>query len=374
MSVDLVETDLDDLLDVTSSLSISDSPTSNMRILQHFSSFTSLTLGGTKCRSVMHSFVSQKAWEYSYLMHIVLAVSSAHLKRLHSDESQLRLHQQFAIAEAAHWQCGLQLYQRALAGRRPDFDATIATTFLTIIFTFSLDDDLPQDAYTDEDNEKLKHALNPLAATGGFRAIRDLFGEFMNNSVWKIVLQGSDDDQGTFSNANQKGVEGLPIAFVDLCELDDDSTADNNEYYYILRLLTPLLRLESDFENFTKLMSFCGRTWPYLRPLLFRKDPRGLLLISYWFAALRQIDQWWITVRARSECIAIVNYLSQLQDAKIAALLPYPASFGQADLSYIWDPPSFVSDSSTIFERYFQKAITIKPLRPVETSPLLTSS
>jgi hypothetical protein len=203
MSVDLVETDLDSLLDMSASLKISDDPTSNVRILQHFSSFTSLTLGGTKCRSVMHSFVSQKAWEHAFLMHIVLAVSSAHLKRLHCDASQLRLHQQFSIAEAAHWQAGLQLYREVLATGKPDFDATVATTFLTIIFTFALDDDIPQDAYSGGDEDKFRHAINPLAATGGFRALRILFGQFMNTSVWKVVLQGSDDDQGTFSDGGQ---------------------------------------------------------------------------------------------------------------------------------------------------------------------------
>jgi hypothetical protein len=164
-------------------------------------------------------------------------------------------------------------------------------------------------------------------------------------------------------------VDGLPLAFVELCDLDSTSTNENNEYHYILRLLTPLLCLDPNSENFTKLIAFSGRTWPYFQPLILRKDPRGLLLVAYWFATLRQLDdQWWLTLRARSECIAIVTYLAQLHDPKIDALLAYPASFGQADLSYIWDPPNFDSDSSTIFERYFQKAITRTP-RLCEISP-----
>ena len=62
MSVDLLGTDLEDLLYFTSDMDISGEPTSNVRILQHFQAFTSLTLGSTKCRSVMHSYVAQKAW------------------------------------------------------------------------------------------------------------------------------------------------------------------------------------------------------------------------------------------------------------------------------------------------------------------------
>ena len=261
MSVDLVETDLDCLLDITSNLHISDDPTCNVRILQHFSSFTSLTLGGSKTQTVMQSSVSHKAWEHAYLMHMVLAVSCAHLKRLHRDASQLRHYQQFSVAEAAHWHTGLQLYQQALTGdEKPDFDATVATHFLTIAFTFSIDDEIPQDAFTSDDDDKLGHALNPLAATGGFRALRDLFGQFMRTSVWKGVLLTSDDKMGTFSNASRRGIDGLPNAFVDLCGLHDDSTNENNEYHYIVRLLTPLLSLEPDSENFTKLMAFLGRS------------------------------------------------------------------------------------------------------------------
>lgn len=374
MSVYVLETNLDGLLSLPSELDISSKPTSSVRILQHFQACTSLTLGGNRSQAVFHSFVAQKAWEHSYLMNMVLAISSAHLKRLHGGASQLRLHQQYSIAEAVYWQTGLQLHQKELKGAsKPDFDATVATLMLTIMFTFSLDDNIPQDAYVSEDDEKFRHAINPIAATGGFRALRDIFGEFMNVSVWRLELRGSDDDSGTFSNGDQTGIDGLPIAFVDLCNLEKSSTKDNNEYHFIVRLLTPLLRLEPNVENFVKLMSFAGRTWPYLRPLLFRKDPRGLLLVSYWFAMLRHVDQWWLTQRAKTECIAIVTYLSRLGDARIVALLSYPASFGQADLSYIWDLPNFEADAGAIFERYFQKAITRAPPRLCDVSPLLAS-
>lgn len=393
MCVDAAETDLSDLLSLTSGLDISNVPTGSVRVLQHFQNFTSLTLGGKACRTVFHSVVAKKAWDVSnpYLMHMVLAVSCAHLKRLYRDPEQIKLFQQYSIAEAAHWQRGLQLYQRLLRSSaqkeppaealqecslvesvessssrssspdadetRPDFDATLATTFLTIIFTFSLDDDIPPDAYTDDDDDKFRHAINPLAATGGFRALRGIFGDFMHDSAWRTVLIGSDDSKGTFSNSEQLGIKGLPPAFVELCDLDNGSNAENNEYYHIVRLLAPLLHLDHDSNNFTKLIAFSGRTWPFFRPLVFRKDPRGLLLLAYWFALLRQLDQWWLTLRARTECAAIVNYLSQVGDDDILALLPFPASFGASDLDYIWEYSDESEGSAKVFERYFDKSL-----------------
>lgn len=80
MSVDLVETDLADLLSMSSRQSPGLSPfvsaeRGNIRILQHFQSVASLTLGSWRIKEVMHSFVAKSAWYYHYLMHMVLAVS-----------------------------------------------------------------------------------------------------------------------------------------------------------------------------------------------------------------------------------------------------------------------------------------------------------
>lgn len=291
MSVDLVQADLEKVLRMTSELDIAAEPSTSLRLLQHFQATTSLTMGSTTCKGVMHNFVAMKAWHHPHLMHIVMAVSSAHLKRLYAD--QLQKFQQFSITEAAHWQTGLKLYRESISGPpKHDFDATIATTFLTIMFTFALDDEVPLDAYGGEDEQKFQNALNPLAATGGFRAMRSIFGEFMNTSIWKIVLSDSDDDKGTFSNSEEAGVNGLPPALVDLCELNERSTAENSEYHHIARLLTPLLKIDFSDDNFTKLIAFAGRTWPSFQPLILRRDPRGLLLLSYWFALLSQVDQW----------------------------------------------------------------------------------
>ena len=62
MSVDVLESDMSGLLLSTPE------QMENVRILQHFQGFTSLTLGGVSCQEVMHSFVSKRAWKYPYLM------------------------------------------------------------------------------------------------------------------------------------------------------------------------------------------------------------------------------------------------------------------------------------------------------------------
>ena len=358
ISVDLLGSDLESLLgyDYDMCPNLLSAATHDIRLLQHFQASTSVTLGGNDVKRIMHAFVANRAWQHAHLMHMTLALSAAHLRRLYAASAQEQLQQQSALAEATHWQEGLQIYQKEIQASNRDFDAMVATTFLTIIFTFALDDNVPVNAYETSNDDSLHHAISPMAATGGFRALRHVFGEFMNDSVWKTVLIATDDEVGTFTN-NRPRTTSLPFAFIDLCDLDEASNSENKPYHKIIRHLTPLLQLEPSVENFGKFFAFSGRTWPEFQALLLRRDPRGLLLASYWFALLRQIDQWWLTPRAKSECVAIVTYLLQLQDTKIAALLPFPASFGQADISYIWDPPCSDQDTPRILNRYFQVAL-----------------
>ncbi|TKA55283.1 hypothetical protein B0A49_12685, partial [Cryomyces minteri] len=297
IAVDTVKHRLNDLFQPDHKLELA-SPTAfirNVRILQHFQSVTSVTLGGSAVQRVMHSSVPQSAWQQPYLMHMLLAVSSAHLKRL-MQVSNGKESRAYAVAEAKHWQSGLSLYRSAIAastGRiKPNVDVLVGTTFLSVICAFTLEDEVPLDAFVNSYDETLTYALNPMAAGSGIQALGGVIN--LNDSIaWMQVLRDSDDRFSTYTS-QVPGVLGMPPALVDLCGLNESSTRDSNEYHSIVRLLTPLLRLEVDIEHFTKLIAFGGRTFVRFRPLLQRRDPKALLLLSYWFALLRRIDQWWL--------------------------------------------------------------------------------
>ena len=332
MSVAVLGTQLRSLLQI-SSLS---SRSNEVRMLQHFQSVTSRSIGSPTLKRLLYGNVSKRAWDHPYLMHMTLAVSAAHLKRLRADVPTTH----DAVSEAQHWQQGLLLHRKELAEPPHEYDtrydARVETTFLTIIYLCALDDRLPLDAFLNGSEETLLHAISPMAACNGFRALRINAGPLTHSSVWLPVLTATDDAQRSFSN-EAPGPDGLPAAFVELCGIGADSTVDNNDYHRIVRYLTPLLRLKPDVSNFAKLFSFAGRSWLNFKPLLLRRDHRALLLMSYWFGLLHQIDQWWLTVRAQSECAALVAYLSESSDdPRLRRLLEYPSSFGQSGLSAIW--------------------------------------
>lgn len=220
----------------------------------------------------------------------------------------------------------------------------MAAFFLQIMLTFGIHDHVLLEKHTSTE-DAFSRTVDPLAATGGFKSLFYIFGSFQPQSKWSQILESTDDADGTFSSP-RPGIDGLPWAFVDLCELNANSTADNNPYYYIVRILTPCLHLRPSTENYATLFACLGRVWSNLKTLLLRRDPRGLLLVSYWFALVRQIDQWWLTKRARSECKAIVAYLAALEDPAIAALLPFPAAFEHADIPHMWRLLGYVLEES----------------------------
>lgn len=316
---------------------------SDIRTLRHFQDITCDTFGGDVVNNIMRLVVSKDVWEVPYLMHMVLAVSSGHQRRLldvHGQQKQLRT---LEFAEAGHWHRGLQLYQADLARKvqpsngtsKSGFDAIVAAMLITIVFTFALEDGSAHNDRPASDNEFITRILNPMASTGGFRALQLIYDAPSNGSPWAQVFYAADDDVGSFTS-DEPGVEGLPPAFVRLCGLDDSSTSVANPYHKILRHLTPLLEMKVQPENMNKIFAFGGRMHKTFRPLVIQKDVRALLLLSWWLALLRQVDEWWVKAWARTSCRSVVAHLSSLQDPKVQALLVYPATFGTADFSWIW--------------------------------------
>jgi hypothetical protein len=339
MAVTSAQTSLDDYLGLDAVDALGQS--TGIHALRHFQTATCNTFVGAHLSKVMHTVVAKEIWSSPYLMHMVLAVSSGHQRRLlktHGQKEQLR---ELSISEASHWNDGLQLYQGELVRKNPppgpartDFDAMIAAMFLTTVFAFASEDGTLDDD-SSGDGDFMGRILNPMASTVGFKALQATGTGVSRDSLWVPVFAAADNSSRTFTSDKQ-GIEGLPPAFVRLCELDQSSSSHDNAYHRILRHLTPLLQMKLSPENTNKIFAFGGRLHSTIRPLVTAKDVRTLLILSWWLCLFRKADKWWITGWARSSCKGIVAYLSQIPDPRIQALLVFPASFGTADYSWIW--------------------------------------
>lgn len=118
----------------------------------------------------------------------------------------------------------------------------------------------------------------------------------------------------------------IPEDVKTLYNINDDSTLRQNPYYLVLRSLVPLLILETVNTSLTRLMTVVHRFKPEFYKLLRCKDLRALLLLAQWLGLMCKVNVWWISSRARSECVACCKYLDASGGETIRRLLSLPAA------------------------------------------------
>lgn len=271
-----------------------------------------------------------------YLMHAVLAGTVKHLNRLSPG------HKEHSIAETHHWQQALTLFQKELNSPLGlhNMDAVLSTCMVLAIMSFSAEEFNPSKSWVFSPEPS---AMNWLSIQSGLKSILIETKPYLHHSIWIPVFEESDDEEGTYAD-ERPGTVGLPNEWVDLCEIDARSTVENNPYHAPVRLLAPLLNIEPGIHTFSKLVPFMGRIRLEFFQLLQSKDPRALLIISYWFGMMCSVEQWWILDRVRSEGIAICMFLEGHPDPRIRALLECPArACGYSSTSFA-DKKGFVEE------------------------------
>jgi hypothetical protein len=99
LSMEMVQSDLDRLFgsgqrNIQAQTACSDT----IDALHHFRNVTSKTLGSEEMRTVIYEWVPQSAWEQPFVMHMILALSSAHLRYLHGKNTD----PSYALLEIIH--------------------------------------------------------------------------------------------------------------------------------------------------------------------------------------------------------------------------------------------------------------------------------
>lgn len=251
-------------------------------------------------------------------MHAVIGVASVYLVHAAPHDSA---HQ---AMQAYHWQQAIQRYQQEI--NKPigehNMDGLMSTCIMMSVLSFSDLEYKVEDSWVFSSNPK---DLNWLLVQGGLRYLLMYTAPHLGKSIWREVFEDSHDPDGTFDD-HRPGREGLHPGLADICEIDESTTEENNPYHWILRMLSPLLNLPTNKAHFTKLCTFMGRLEPDYTNLLLAKDPRAMLLLSYWLAKMSVNKDWWVYQRMHVECTAICIYLDGLGDPQITSLLNYPAS------------------------------------------------
>ena len=285
-------------------------------------------MGSDLGQDIIRSTAFDLALEKPYLMHAVNGVSAAHLCHLLPQAQHPVQYHQSKLTSLYHWRKALPLLRDELAaGVNPkNMDAMISTVMLIAVHQFTRTEALPDpsNSFVYAPMAERKERLGWLPIQHGFKAVQAELGEVIWKSAWKPVFMDADVKKYAKLMTPEAGDKTHAI-FLELCEIEQGSSVQNNPYYESLQFLFFLRRLKPGRSSFNKLVTFVAVIEKdYLR-LLLEREKRALLILVHWLALLSEIEQWWASSRCTSECIAIVTFLMHDRDARVRELLKFPA-------------------------------------------------
>lgn len=251
-------------------------------------------------------------------MHAVLTMAGLHLRYLRS------LDHKPSPAEYYHYQKALELFREKLETpiELKDADALIMTaTMLGTIGLSFLETVEPANSWLNATGDG---QLTWLSTRKGVAVIMEATQQWRAHSLFRDAFETTLNKLATFLDG-RPGIADIPQAFVDLCDLNPDSTCDTSPYHGAIRLLLPLTKMKCSVDTILLFFNFEFYLQPQFVDLLAAKDATALLILCYWYALICRYDQWWVRHRATVECTAICIYLENHPDPRIVDLLRFPA-------------------------------------------------
>jgi hypothetical protein len=169
--------------------------------------------------------------------------------------------------------------------------------------------------------------MNWLCLQGGLFCLIAEAGPLLQDCIWADPFSYSHEWEGKLCQYDIKQGQ-FHEALAGLCEINNLSSQATNPYYNAVRLLSPLLMLETTAENAALSATWIGRLEHEYVALLRQRDRRALVVLAHWMGLLCILSQFeqWVEGRVRQECVAICMYLEHLRDPIIQPFLDYPAS------------------------------------------------
>ncbi|KAI5244152.1 hypothetical protein E4T42_07190 [Aureobasidium subglaciale] len=245
-------------------------------------------------------------------MHMILALSNAHLRRLANRTESSANH---ALLEAVHWQRGLQNYRTAVSLADPTAsqeygDALVTGSLLSLYYSTTLDGEMAPDAFIVDYEAAVETMLAPLALSHGLRALRMTLGTFTPSSIFASVWALAAP-KGSMPIREPKTPDSLFILEM-ICNLNIGDDMVQEMVRSIADRLAPIMFSSGTAYYRDDILRFGGKAWPHLCQLLAGRSPQAMMLLFCWFKVLGGTRQWWASTRAKSQAEAIKVYLCSL--------------------------------------------------------------
>lgn len=255
-------------------------------------------------------------------MHAIL--TTTHMHRRHVTES---LNTSPAFAERNRLSLALSSYNARLAAPLTEDDADALLATATLVNAISFATVSTTDPSASWPMVTSPHDLQWLAIQQGPGLVMANSGRWMAQSLFASSFPDFErDSEPPNPNAGYIHPTRIPTAMFVVCGITLGTIADDNPYLNCLELLEPLLSLTPSTANMAKFLPFIGSIRPAFLDLLKQRDHSALLILSWWYALLCPLEQWWLCTRSRTECAAICMYLHQCASATVKELLAFPAT------------------------------------------------
>ncbi len=215
--------------------------------------------------------------------------------------------------ETFHWYHGTGLFSAILrspipdAQRDPLWSAAAILGCLTIasIPATRAEEAWPLKPPSQED-------LDWLRMSDGKKEVWRIVDPLREDSVWKEALDYSaHTDPAPYSHP----VPELDLLYpwlVKIYDFDPNSSVNKEDpYHTAASILTRLLELDCNHSTIMYFLSFIGHMEPAFKELLHRKDPKAMLLLSWWYGKMCQYNVWWQSRRMVLEGQAICLFLER---------------------------------------------------------------
>lgn len=241
------------------------------------------------------------AFDRPFLMHAILALGAVHQRHVSARPRR-------SLLEAHHLaECTNLFHKRLSFPVAPeDKDAIWGTASTLGVVTFS-----SMDAGTQEDSWPLKPSdpsdLDWIRMGDGKKVIWQIADPLRPDSIFATMAT-------SFAQMHfplpEVGIDGLDPALARLCRLDQASAAHTSPFFTVVHSLSKLYSLPEEHITNGRAFALATHMQPAFKALLAVKDPVALLMLYLWYCRARKAV-WWIELRARLECPAILTYLRQ---------------------------------------------------------------
>ncbi|TKA28212.1 hypothetical protein B0A50_04184 [Salinomyces thailandicus] len=301
-----------------------------LELMDHFEDTTEPWIGSPLTQTMIQEHGLMLALQAPYLLHAILAYSASHLSHLHPEQRK------YSVAARTHFTRSLQAYSTELVYEveKGNANALLGASGMLAKLSFI------NTPVLSEDSTPFPATMPPwIRSMQGVKTImstptlRKQLETGIFNPIVRYYVGPPEASPSDRTLTTDPPLAPLVTSLKALCQspilLNTTTTTSHNPNVYTpaLTRLETLMLSDPTNDKVDPILAFIATLEPSFLDLLEHGDERALLILAFWCSRIGVLRQWWTSASARAECWRICARLAKSQDARVLALLAFPARF-----------------------------------------------